>query len=178
MDDGAQAARGARLPGSPASDFHPDWSALRNAPLHAAFEAGATEVQSMSSVSPLTLARWQDLQHAMRQLALQRGLRFVAVAVLAPFGITAVDEEAPGKELSFLAFGLTLLLLALAELASLAESGLHARNRNDIEKAHPELSPKDKPGRLARTLAFVSGPGFSTALYALMGGAFLAGGAF
>ena len=129
----------------------------------------------MSSVSALVLARWQELQQEIRQLALQRGLRFVAVAILAPFGVTAMDKDTPGKEISFLAFGLTLLLLAVAELASLAESGMHVRQRRDLEKAHPELAPQGKPGRFARTLAFVSGPGFSTALYALMGGAFLAG---
>lgn len=130
----------------------------------------------MSSVSALTLARWQELQQELRQLSLQRGLRFVAVAVLAPFGVTATDKDAPGRELSMWAFGLALLLLALAELASLAESGVHARQRMELEKSHPELAPKGDAGRWARTLAFVSGPGFSTALYALMGGAFLAGG--
>lgn len=128
-------------------------------------------------MSALALARWQDLQQEIRQLALQRGLRFVAVAILAPFGVGAMDEDTPGQRLSFLAFGLTLLLLAVAEMASLAESGLHVRARQDLERQHPELAPKGKPGRFARLLAFVSGPGFSTALYALMGAAFLAGAA-
>jgi hypothetical protein len=130
----------------------------------------------MSSVSAVTLARWQELQASMRELSLQRGLRFIAVAVLAPFGVTATDKEAPGRELSLWAFGLTLLFLALAELASLAESGMHAKQRDELEKAHPELAPKGDAGRLSRLLALASGPGFSTALYALMGGAFLAGG--
>lgn len=127
------------------------------------------------TLSAVALARWQDLQQEIRQLALQRGLRFIAVAILAPFGVNAMDKDTPGREVSFVAFGLTLLLLAIAELASLAESGMHIRRRKDLEEAHPELAPSGKPGRLARTLAFASGPGFSTALYALMGGAFLVG---
>lgn len=131
---------------------------------------------AMSSVSALTLARWQELQASMRELSLQRGLRFIAVAVLAPFGVTATDKDAPGREISLWAFGRTLLFLALAELASLAESGMHAKMRDQLEKAHPELSPQGHAGRASRLLALASGPGFSTALYALMGGAFLAGG--
>lgn len=130
----------------------------------------------MSSVSPLTLARWQDLQASMRELSMQRGLRFIAVAVLAPFGVIATDNDASDGELSLWAFGLTLLFLALAELASLAESAMHARQRESLEKAHPELAPRGAAGRLSRLLAIASGPGFSTALYALLGGAFLAGG--
>lgn len=132
---------------------------------------------AVAGVPQLALARWQDLQHEIRQLALQRGLRFVAVAILAPFGINAMDRRTAGVRLSYWAFGLTLLLLAFAELASLAQSGLHVREREALEKEHPELAPKGKRGRWARLLDFVSGPGFSTALYALMGGAFLVGGA-
>ena len=74
-----------------------------------------------------------------------------------------------------LVFGVTLLFLAIGELASMVQSGLLLRQRKDLEKRHPELELKGKPARLAHALSFVSGPGFSAALYALLGAAFLFG---
>ena len=129
------------------------------------------------TVSPLVLAHWEDVQAELRNLALQRGLRFIAVAVLVPFGITAVGKEAPGPDLSSVVFGITLLFLAIGELAALGQSGLYVRQRKELEKAHPALVVPGKPAKLARGLEFVSGPGFSSALYALLGPAFLLGGA-
>lgn len=129
-------------------------------------------------VSAVDLARWTDVQQEIRSLALQRGLRFVAVAVLAPFGVSGVarEEDGSGPAMSALVFGIALLFLAIAELASMAQSALRVRERSDLEKAHPSLAPRGKPSRLARAFAFVSGPGFSTALYALLGAAFIVGG--
>ena len=124
-------------------------------------------------VAALALAHWQDVQAELRTLSLQRGLRFIAVAVLVPFGVTAVGEETPGPNLSSFVFGITLLFLAIGELASMAQSGLRLRQRADLEKAHPGLAVKGKPARWAHALGFVSGPGFSAALYALMGAAFI-----
>lgn len=144
-------------------------------PASSASSSGRRQVDGVT-VSGLTMARWEQVQAEIRQLALLRGLRFVAVAILAPFGVSAVGRESPGRDLSFFVFGLTLLLLALAELSSMLQSGLQVRLRQDLEKSHPELRPQGTPGRWSRALSFTSGPGFSTALYALMGGAFLAGG--
>jgi hypothetical protein len=127
------------------------------------------------TVSALALAHWEDVQSELRTLSMQRGLRFIAVAVLVPFGLTAVGEEQPGPDLSSVVFGVTLLFLAIGELASMAQTGLRLRQRNDLEKAHPELAVKGKPARWAHALGFVSGPGFSAALYALLGAAFLVG---
>lgn len=129
-------------------------------------------------VSAVDLARWVEVNQEIRGLALQRGLRFVAVAVLAPFGVSGIarKEDGSGPGLSALVFGIALLFLAIAELASMAQSALRVAERLDLEKAHPRLAPKGKPGRFARTFAFFSGPGFSTALYALLGAAFIVGG--
>ena len=135
-------------------------------------------VPSMASgpVSALDLAKWTDVQHEIRSLALQRGLRFIAVAVLAPFGVSGLAREQDGGgALSSVVFGVALLFLAVAELASMAQAALRVRERSDLEKAHPALAPKGKPSRLARAFAVVSGPGFSTALYALLGAAFVVG---
>ncbi|MFA5943257.1 MAG: hypothetical protein WC876_02195 [Candidatus Thermoplasmatota archaeon] len=126
-------------------------------------------------VGAVDLAKWQEVQQDIRHLTLQRGLRFVAAAVLAPFGVSAVAEggDVSGPGLPTIAFGLALLLLAFGELTSIAVSGLLARERQAMEKAHTALAPKGKPGRRARWLTIVSGPGLSTALYALLGAAFI-----
>lgn len=127
-------------------------------------------------VGALALAHWQDVQSELRTLSLQRGLRFIAVAILVPFGITAVGKESPGPDLSSLVFGITLIFLAMSEFAAMAQSGLRLRQQADLEKAHPGLKVNGKPARWAHALGFVSGPGFSAALYALLGAAFLIGG--
>lgn len=126
-------------------------------------------------VGAVALAKWQDVQQELRHLTLQRGLRFIAAAVLAPFGVSSIgrDQGSAGPALSSWAFGLALLLLALAELASMVESALHARERAEMERRHTALKPKGKPGRLARLVTLVSGPGFSATLYALLGAAFI-----
>jgi hypothetical protein len=127
-------------------------------------------------VGVVDLAKWQEVQEDIRNLTLQRSLRFVAAAVLAPFGVSEVGRRADGSGpgLPTLAFGMALLLLAVGELTSIAVSGLLAKQRQAMEKDHPALAPKGKPGRLARLLTVVSGPGLSTALYALLGAAFIA----
>lgn len=124
-------------------------------------------------VESVVLMRWQDLQSEIRHLALQRGLRFVAAAILAPFGAANVGRGGDGStpHVSGLAFGMALFLLAVAEMAAIAESGLHVHERKQLEKRHPALAPDTKPNRVARALAFLSGPAFSTALYALLGAA-------
>ncbi|MHB1262758.1 MAG: hypothetical protein ACYC2H_13705 [Thermoplasmatota archaeon] len=127
-------------------------------------------------VGTVALAKWQDVQAELRNLALQRGLRFIAVAVLVPFGVSGVERERVGPNLSAVVFGVALLFLALAELASMLQTGLRMAQRRDLEKADPALATKGKPGRTARYLAFLSGPGSSTALYALLGAAFVVGG--
>ena len=126
-------------------------------------------------VGALDLARWQDLQQEIRHLTLQRGMRFVAAAVLAPFGLSGVgnDADRSGPAVSALAFGIALLVLAVAELATMIEAGIHVKERQVMEKTHPALAPKGKRGRFARLLTVASGPGFSTILYALLGGVFL-----
>lgn len=126
-------------------------------------------------VSTVDLAMWQDVQDDLRHLTLQRSLRFVAAAILAPFGVSGVKREAEGLTLGVpaLAFGIALLLLAIAEMASLVQSGLLAKVRESMEKDHPALKPRGKKGRFARGLTLASGPGFSTALYALLGAAFV-----
>lgn len=131
-----------------------------------------------ASVDVVALAKWQEVQEDIRQLALQRGLRFVAAAVLAPFGVAGVGREADasGPGLSTVAFGVALLLLAVGELASIGVSTLLSKQRRAMEEEWPALAPRGKPGRLARLLTIVSGPGLSTALYALLGAAFIAGG--
>ena len=133
---------------------------------------------SPGPISATDLALWQDANAEIRSLAQQRALRFVAVAVLAPFGVSGIGREGDGSGpgLSSVVFGITLLLLAVAELAAMGQSGLWIRRRSELEKTHPALAPRGKHGRLARGLAFVSGPGFSTALYALLGAAFIVGG--
>jgi hypothetical protein len=130
----------------------------------------------MGPVGAVDLAKWQEVQEDIRNLTLQRSLRFVAAAVLAPFGVSEVGRRADGSGpgLPTLAFGMALLLLAVGELTSIAVSGLLAKQRHAMEKDHPALAPKGKPGRLARLLTVVSGPGLSTALYALLGAAFIA----
>lgn len=130
-------------------------------------------------VAPITavdVAKWQEVQEDIRQLALQRSLRFVAAAVLAPFGVSGVGSEAEstGPGLTTLSFGIALLMLAAGELMSIGVSTLLVRQRRAMEHDHPGLAPKGKPGRLARALTIVSGPGLSTALYALLGSAFIA----
>ncbi|MEK6975785.1 MAG: hypothetical protein AABY18_05535 [Candidatus Thermoplasmatota archaeon] len=131
----------------------------------------------MSGVSSVALARWEDVQAELRNLTLQRGLRFIAVAVLVPFGVSGVEKERAGPNLSAVVFGVTLLFLAVAEVASMVQSGLRMAQRRDLEKADPILATKGRPGRLARALGFLSGPGASAALYALLGAAFILGGA-
>ncbi len=130
-----------------------------------------------SPVSALHLARWQDVQAELRNLALQRGLRFIAVAVLVPFGVSVVSKERAGPDLSALVFGVALIFLAIAELASMVQAGLRMAQRRDLEKADPALATSGTPGRLALALAFASGPGSSAALYAILGAAFFVGGA-
>lgn len=132
----------------------------------------------MATVGALALAHWQDVNAEIRSLSLQRGLRFIAAAVLAPFGVAGIGREGDGSGpgLSSIAFGVALLFLAVAELASMAQSALWLKRRQELEDGHPGLSSEGKPGRLARALAFASGPGFSTALYALLGAAFIVGG--
>jgi hypothetical protein len=127
-------------------------------------------------VGAVDLAKWQEVQEDLRNLTLQRSLRFVAAAVLAPFGVSEVGRRADGAGpgLPTIAFGLALLLLAVGEMTSIAVSGLLSKQRQAMEKDHPALAPKGKPGRLARMLTIVSGPGLSTALYALLGAAFIA----
>lgn len=129
------------------------------------------------SVTTLDLAKWQDVQGELRNLALQRGLRFIAVAVLVPFGVSGGERETTGPDLSAVVFGVTLIFLAVAELASMAQTGLRMAQRRELEKADPVLATKGKPGRTARSLAFLSGPGSSAALYALLGAAFIVGAA-
>jgi hypothetical protein len=126
-------------------------------------------------VSAVDLAKWQEVQEDLRNLTLQRSLRFVAAAVLAPFGVSGVgrDADGTGPGLPTIAFGLALLLLAMGELTSIAVSGLLSKQRQAMEKDHPTLAPRGKPGRLARLLTVVSGPGLSTALYFLLGFAFI-----
>lgn len=126
-------------------------------------------------IDAVDLAKWQEVQEDLRQLTLQRSMRFVAAAVLAPFGVSGVgrDGDASGPGLPTLAFGIALLLLALGELMSIGVSALLAKQRQAMERGHPVLAPKGKPGRLARALTIVSGPGLSTALYALLGSAFV-----
>jgi len=121
-------------------------------------------------VDALTLAKWQDLQSEIRHLTMQRGLRFVAAAILAPFGAANVGKSAAEGGVSSWAFGSALFLLALAEMAALVQTGLHERERARMEKAHPALAPHGKPNKGARLLGLFSGPGFSTALYALLAG--------
>ena len=120
-------------------------------------------------MNPVILARWTDLQQEIRHLALQRALRFVAASILAPFGAANVGSAA--GRISTWAFAGALLLLALAEVSAIAESGLRQKERQRLEHEYPELAPHTKPGRWARLLGFVSGPPFSTALYCLLGGA-------
>lgn len=152
-------------------------SALPVAQLRSLVLPGVDGVAVPGPVSAVDLARWTDLQHEIRGLAMQRGLRFIAVAILAPFGVSGISrEERVGPSLSTVVFGVTLILLAVAELVSMVQSGLRAAERRDLEKQHPALAPRGKPSRLARMFAFVSGPGFSTALYALLGAAFVVGG--
>lgn len=127
-------------------------------------------------MAAVDLAKWHDVQHELRNLDLLRGLRFIAVAVLAPFGVSGFERERAGPDLSTLVFGVTLLFLAISEVASMAQAGLSMAQRAEFEKAHPALATKGKPGRLARGLTFIAGPGFSTALYALLGAAFIVGG--
>lgn len=117
--------------------------------------------------SPRVLAQWGELQADMRTLALQRALRFVAASILAPFG--AADVSRTGTGVSAWAFAVALLLLAVAELASIAQAGLLQKQRTELERQHPGLAPVSKPGRRARVLGFIAGPAFSTALYALLG---------
>ena len=126
-------------------------------------------------VDPVTLAKWQEVQEDIRHLALQRSMRFVAAAVLAPFGVADLNREsdAAGPGVSSLAFGVALLFLAVGELTSIGVSGLLARQRKAMEEEWPALAPTGKPGRVARLLTIVSGPGLSTSLYALLGAAFL-----
>jgi hypothetical protein len=148
-------------------------------PLRKARPGGArTRPVSPGPVGGTDLALWQDVNAEIRSLAQQRGLRFVAVAVLAPFGVSGIgrEEDGSGPGVGSVVFGVTLLFLAIAELASMAQSALWMRRRADLEERHPALRQDSKPGRLARLLAFVSGPGFSTALYALLGAAFIVGG--
>src|ERR1051326_2784304 len=121
-------------------------------------------------VDAVALARWQDLQAEIRHLGLQRALRFVAAAVLAPFGAANLGGgDGHASRVSGLAFGVALFLLAVAELAAIAQASLHGKERKEMEKRYPALAPKDEPSRLARWLAFVPGPAFSPALYALLG---------
>lgn len=125
-------------------------------------------------VSAVDLARWQDAQEEIRHLTLQRGVRFIAAAVLAPFGISGVGHSGDkGGNVSPIAFGVALLLLALAELASLVETNLLSQNRKAMERAHPVLAPKGQRGRAARMLELASGPGFATLLYFVLGVGFI-----
>jgi len=130
----------------------------------------------VAPISAVDLAKWQEVQEDMRQLTLQRSMRFVAAAVLAPFGVSGVgrDADASAPGLPALAFGIALLLLAAGELMSIGVSALLAKQRQAMESEHRVLAPKGKPGRLARALTILSGPGLSTALYALLGSAFIA----
>lgn len=128
-------------------------------------------------IDPTALVRWKDLQAEIRHVALQRGLRFVAACILAPFGATHVGEDAEAGGVSAWAFAAALLLLAIAELAAIVQTGLHTKERSKLEKDNPALAPHGKPSRQARLLGFISGPAFSTALYALLAGAIIAGAA-
>ena len=130
------------------------------------------------SVDALALAKWIDVQQEIRSLSLQRGLRFIAVAVLAPFGVSGIRraDDDGGPAVSSVVFGVALLFLALAELTSMVQSGLQMAERARLEKEHRALAPRHPPGRLARALTRISGPGFSTALYAVLGAAFIVGG--
>lgn len=120
-----------------------------------------------SEPSARVLAQWSQLHADMRALANQRALRFVAAAILAPFG--AADMGRTGRGLSAWAFAAALLLLAVAEMAAIAQAALLQKQRTEFEETHPALAPHSKPGRRARILGWVSGPAFSTALYALLG---------
>lgn len=123
--------------------------------------------------SPSDLAKWTALQEDMRALSVQRALRFVAASILAPFGTADIGRTGTG--ISAWAFAIALLLLAVAEMAAMAQAGLLAKQRSDFEKEHPTLAPRSKPGRQARLLGLVSGPAFSTALYALLGAGVIVG---
>jgi hypothetical protein len=122
-------------------------------------------------VSPLVIARWEDLQAEIRNLSVQRGLRFVAASVLAPFGAANVGNAQPGPHVPALAFGVALFLLAVAEMAAIAESRLHVKARKQLEKEYPALAPEGDSTKMSRLLSHVSGPAYSTALYALLGAA-------
>jgi hypothetical protein len=104
---------------------------------------------------------------------MQRGLRFIAASILAPFGAAKVNGSEPGPHLPALAFGVALLLLAIAEMAAIAESSIHVKARKKMEKESPSLAAPEDETKLARALAHVSGPAYSTALYALLGAAVL-----
>ncbi len=130
-----------------------------------------------ASVDPAALVRWQDLQAEIRHVALQRGLRFVAACILAPFGATNVGKDPEAGGISAWAFAAALLLLAVAEMAAILQAGLHQKERTRLEKDNPTLAPHGKPSRQARLLGFVSGPAFSTALYALLAGGIIAAAA-
>ncbi|MEA3136737.1 MAG: hypothetical protein QOJ26_860 [Thermoplasmata archaeon] len=128
-------------------------------------------------VTPVVLAQWKDLQDGIRHLGIQRGLRFVAACILAPFGASDLQDKGDGSgaHVTGFAFGIALFLLAIAELAAIGESSLLAKMRMKMEKHHPALAPHDEPSRWARVLSIVSGPGFSTALYAILGAAVVVG---
>lgn len=127
-----------------------------------------------TELDPVALARWQDVQAEIRHVATQRGLRFVAAAFLAPFGAANVGKDAASGGVSSWAFAVALLLLAVTEVAAIVQTSLHQRERTRLEKENPVLAPHDKPSRQARLLGFVSGPAFSTSLYALLAGAIIA----
>ncbi|MHB8633445.1 MAG: hypothetical protein ACYDBQ_05675 [Thermoplasmatota archaeon] len=126
------------------------------------------------ALDPAAVIRWQDLQAEIRHVAMQRGLRFVAASILAPFGAANVGKGSNSGVISAWAFAVALLLLAMAEVAAIVQTGLHQRERTRLEKENPALAPRGKPGRGARFLGILSGPAFSTALYALLAGAIIA----
>lgn len=127
-----------------------------------------------ATVDTAAVVRWQDLQAEIRHVGIQRGLRFVAACILAPFGAANVGNGRDAGGVAAWTFAVALLLLAVAEVAAIVQTGFHQRERKRLEKDNPALAPHGKPGRKARILGIFSGPAISTSLYALLAGAIIA----